>query len=1042
MNLLTKDSEVYSSCDQKQDPLILWTLLQTCHSQVGRNVSDEELRLKKMKLENLKQWDEKGNVCSLEDHDRVWRELYEEATHIGVEWNEEELIRIYLRSVDSTHIMHDLSAILKPGATDFPASVVEASYWVASMVQRNKAISENQPPGRKRYKDPQLTANFTQNSNEASSTFPKCVFCEKFHDGGAQKCTRLKALMKAKPDVVEQFTRMESKKSKRRRDKDDGNPKSNRKRSKGSTRRGKANAQKWADREKTYNSQSPKTSAASIAEQESSEVKDLMTKVLKMSKLGELNFHFRVTPLNSYQNGDIKDMSSHYMLDSGSNCNVLGNRELAWNITTIAPTDIVGMGSVTVTEAAECIFGPCLIAPIPLNIIAESAVIKQYSLTLDSTRSPHYIVGGDIQWRRGKHGLIWLSHSDAMLLRYRKGLKNAQNVVHSTQSIAQSVIVMAADTAEVRHYSAEERKRAREVKNIHDIMGHPHDAALGILFDSGCIQGCPYTSRDIRIMRKIYGPCVPCVKGKTVAPSPRPVINKWLASDPGERLCMDLYFLTVISRKGKYVVIPILVMVDDYTGYLHVVPLSSKTTETVRAAIFDVIAFYNHYDFAVKEIRCDREHVFTSLRPSLLRHPQTIELDAMGTDAHEKKAERAIRTLREGFRTVKASCWYRIPQFLYPYFVSDLASLKNCIPNRKTVNRTPRDIVEGKKIAQDQHLRVPLGLVGEFRVPTGTHVNDASEEKEQLKNESRTATGIVVKRNLDSHGSLQVYLIDSGRFVNRAKLRLERTHTNELRRQLEKLAPAMEVDEEDLLRVCPRLSTSRKRRRDNPEHVGDYRGDVTPLDQATQNSSVGSSKSLDKRLTTQNENGDEIEEGLNPPKLVPTTPQPDCNQNTDMTEATSPPSHVEEKDTTSNNKRSSNDLDATDVPKPRHNNKKITRKSNDKRYKTKDDALPKAVNTRDPSLKRNIKKPEKYALFASKPNNMNIKEAKAKYPQLYKEVLTKEIQQFHDKGVAEPIDVPVDGLRHTKIIGVKGFFKEIKNTETGEFEKLKFRLVP
>ena len=135
-----------------------------------------------------------------------------------------------------------------------------------------------------------------------------------------------------------------------------------------------------------------------------------------------------------------------------------------------------------------------------------------------------------------------------MLLRYRKGLKNAQNVVHSTQSIAQSVIVMAADTAEVRHYSAEERKRAREVKNIHDIMGHPHDAALGILFDSGCIQGCPYTSRDIRIMRKIYGPCVPCVKGKTVAPSPRPVINKWLASDPGERLCMDLYFLTVISK--------------------------------------------------------------------------------------------------------------------------------------------------------------------------------------------------------------------------------------------------------------------------------------------------------------------------------------------------------------------------------------------------------------------------------------------------------------------------------------------------------------
>ena len=120
---------------------------------------------------------------------------------------------------------------------------------------------------------------------------------------------------------------------------------------------------------------------------------------------------------------------------------------------------------------------------------------------------------------------------------------------------------------------------------------------------------------------------------------------------------------------------------------------------------------------------------------------------------------------------------------------------------------------------------------------------------------------------------------------------------------------------------------------------------------------------------------------LNPPKLVPTPPQSDSNQNTDMTEATSP-SQVERKATTSNNKRNSNDLDTTDVPKPRHNKKKIIRKSNDEHYKTKDVVLLKAVNTRDQSLKRNIRIPEKYAFFASKPNNMNVKEAKAKYPQL------------------------------------------------------------
>ena len=112
------------------------------HSQIGRHVSDEEKRIKRLELESLKQWDDSGKVTSLPDHDRAWQDLFEEAKHIGVEWDEDELIRIYLRSVDSTHIAHNLSAILKPDAEDFPKSVVDASYWVSTTLERNRAISE------------------------------------------------------------------------------------------------------------------------------------------------------------------------------------------------------------------------------------------------------------------------------------------------------------------------------------------------------------------------------------------------------------------------------------------------------------------------------------------------------------------------------------------------------------------------------------------------------------------------------------------------------------------------------------------------------------------------------------------------------------------------------------------------------------------------------------------------------------------------------------------------------------------------------------
>ena len=133
---------------------------------------------------------------------------------------------------------------------------------------------------------------------------------------------------------------------------------------------------------------------------------------------------------------------------------------------------------------------------------------------------------------------------------------------------------------------------------------------------------------------------------------------------------------------------PLLLIVDDYTGYLLVITLPTKTIDAVRGALLlEVIIFFNHFDFPVREIRSDRENVFLALQQDLLRHPQQATLEAVGTDQHEKKADRAVRTLRDALRTVKAALWYKPPQFLYPFFCEDLASFKNCVPNRQTVNR-------------------------------------------------------------------------------------------------------------------------------------------------------------------------------------------------------------------------------------------------------------------------------------------------------------------------------------------------------------------
>ena len=129
-----------------------------------------------------------------------------------------------------------------------------------------------------------------------------------------------------------------------------------------------------------------------------------------------------------------------------------------------------------------------------------------------------------------------------------------------------------------------------------------------------------------------------------------------------------------------------------------------------------------------------------------------------------------------------------------------------------------------------------------------------------------------------------------------------------------------------------------------------------------------------------------------------------------------------------------------EVPRLPRQTRRLIERRMDKRMKAHVEPLNRQSSEQLRSSSRKAAKPERYT-HAVVPT-MDINAARQKYPTRYKEALEKELQQFHDKCVAEPIDTPVSGLKHTKIIGVKGFFKETFHLETGELEKLKFRLVP
>ena len=348
-------------------------------------------------------------------------------------------------------------------------------------------------------------------------------------------------------------------------------------------------------------------------------------------------------------------------------------------------------------------------------------------------------------------------------------------------------------------FNAVQLRRAKLCRKIHWVLNHPSDDVLKKLLDEGSICGCPLTGRDVTNMTKIFGPCKECLKGKTTSPHSQDVaFRRAIAEKPGEHIGIDVYFVTIISRMGKKVSIPFLLVSCYFSAYMHVLRLKSKTAGELWNRLNEVIQWYKGHGWEVKKVFSDRENVMGSIKRILHSCVPRIDMSRCGTDTHEKLVERYARVCRDKFRTVKASVWYPMPQYFLPHLLEDCARMNNILPNaRLNHSKSPREIVEGLKLEFKAHIKAPFGTYAEFRVP---HLRDLQA------NEERTATGIIVGRNLDETGTFKVWLLESEELVNRASILKELYPTAEARLRIASKTPRDEVAEADVFRPIDTLS--------------------------------------------------------------------------------------------------------------------------------------------------------------------------------------------------------------------------------------------
>ena len=75
--------------------------------------------------------------------------------------------------------------------------------------------------------------------------------------------------------------------------------------------------------------------------------------------------------------------------------------------------------------------------------------------------------------------------------------------------------------------------------DLHENVGHPCDAVLGAVLDSGSFAGTDLTSADLRVARILYGPCDACIEGKMTA-SRELTSNAYRDSGVGHTMYWDL----------------------------------------------------------------------------------------------------------------------------------------------------------------------------------------------------------------------------------------------------------------------------------------------------------------------------------------------------------------------------------------------------------------------------------------------------------------------------------------------------------------------
>lgn len=135
--------------------------------------------------------------------------------------------------------------------------------------------------------------------------------------------------------------------------------------------------------------------------------------------------------------------------------------------------------------------------------------------------------------------------------------------------------------------------------------------------------------------------------------------------------------------------------------------MDGKSKDELVDAYTQVINAYRSYLKVVRHISCDYESVLRACETSL--NGLGVKMSFRIPGEHEKRAERAMRIVRERMRVKRRELPYSLPRKLYDSLAAECIRNINMMPNSKSMPYSPCELVRGEKVNFLTDIAPPFG---------------------------------------------------------------------------------------------------------------------------------------------------------------------------------------------------------------------------------------------------------------------------------------------------------------------------------------------